>query len=90
MDNNAVNDEVTKFNKENLRKTPTTDRSRLPSQNEIDEEKKMMKEPCRMGDNPIKDEVTTFNVKRLRKTSTQEKNTLPTQRDIDDEKKMKE
>ncbi|XP_043982486.1 thymosin beta 1 isoform X1 [Gambusia affinis] len=43
-DNNPVNQEVEQFNKQKLKKTNTAEKNRLPTKEEIEEEKKAMKE----------------------------------------------
>ncbi|XP_014856650.1 thymosin beta 1 isoform X2 [Poecilia latipinna] len=43
-DNNPVNQEVEQFNKQKLKKTNTEEKNRLPTKEEIEEEKKAMKE----------------------------------------------
>ncbi|XP_041846975.1 thymosin beta 1 [Melanotaenia boesemani] len=43
-DSNPVNQEVEQFNKKKLRKTSTQEKVRLPTKEEIEEEKKAMKE----------------------------------------------
>ncbi|XP_067375727.1 thymosin beta 1 [Channa argus] len=43
-DCNPVTEEVEKFNKQKLRKTSTNEKNHLPTKEEIEEEKKAMKE----------------------------------------------
>ncbi|XP_054594934.1 thymosin beta 1 [Nothobranchius furzeri] len=43
-DSNPVNEEVENFNKKKLKKTNTQEKTRLPTKEEIEEEKKAMKE----------------------------------------------
>ncbi|XP_028272678.1 thymosin beta 1 [Parambassis ranga] len=43
-DSNPVNQEVEQFNKQKLKKTDTQEKNRLPTKEEIEEEKKAIKE----------------------------------------------
>ncbi|XP_022607402.1 thymosin beta-a-like [Seriola lalandi dorsalis] len=43
-DGNPVNQEVEQFNKQKLKKTDTREKTYVPTQQEIDEEKKAIKE----------------------------------------------
>ncbi|XP_040903912.1 thymosin beta 1 [Toxotes jaculatrix] len=43
-DSNPVNQEVEQFNKQKLRKTDTQEKNHMPTKEEIEEEKKAMKE----------------------------------------------